>query len=184
MRTRSLITLTSLALALCVSAGFLLAQSQILSTEPVPVCDSSAFDESVTDVSPAQHIAAARLSRFAAVDILIDSQDKPLAAYQVTFSASRGDVLIVSIEGGEHAAFSDAPFYDPKAIQNERAILAGFSTNEAKDLPKGRTRVATVHVEIRGDIEPQYEWKLDAAATVGGETIPAKVAVQTPKGAL
>ena len=52
--------------------------------------------------------------RFVAVDIFVDSQDKSLAAYQLEFSVTNGVAKIVGIEGGEHPAFREAPFYDPK----------------------------------------------------------------------
>jgi hypothetical protein len=46
-------------------------------------------------------------TRFRAVDIFVDSTNKPLAAYQLEFTASAG-AKIVGIEGGEHAAFLPA----------------------------------------------------------------------------
>src|SRR5258708_11805614 len=67
-------------------------------------------------------------SRFCAVDIFVDSGSTPLAAYQLSFAVTNGLAKIVGIEGGEHAAFRQPPFYDPKAIQNEIAILASFNT--------------------------------------------------------
>ena len=74
-------------------------------------------------------------SRFGAVDIYVDSGSTPLAAYQLEFAATNGVAKIVGIEGGEHAAFRQPPFYDPKAIQHERVIIASFSTAPATDLP-------------------------------------------------
>src|SRR5512140_2968924 len=78
-------------------------------------------------------------SRFGAVDIYVDSGSTPLAAYQLEFTATNGVAKIVGIEGGEHTAFRQPPFYDPKAIQHERVILAGFSTADAAGLPIGKT---------------------------------------------
>jgi hypothetical protein len=93
--------------------------------------------------------------RFRAVDIFVDSKDKPLAAYQLEFSVTGADAKIVGIEGGEHAAFSTPPFYDPKAMQQERVIIAAFSTNAVSRLPQGRTRVATIHLQTRATSEPE-----------------------------
>ncbi len=107
---------------------------------------------------------------FHAVDIFVDSTNKPLAAYQVEFTASTG-AKIVGIEGGEHAAFKEAPFYDPKAIQHERVIIGAFSTAAADKLPTGKTRVATIHLQITGEQTPRYEVQIKAAATVGGKKI-------------
>src|SRR5438552_2611435 len=67
-------------------------------------------------------------SRFGAMDIFIDSGSTPLAAYQIEIAATNGLAKIVGIEGGEHPAFQQPPFYDPKAMQHDRVILAGFST--------------------------------------------------------
>ncbi len=91
-------------------------------------------------------------SGFVAIDIYIDSGNTPLAAYQFEFTA-RGTKL-VGVEGGEHAAFADAPYYDPAALadngnprQGERIIVAAFSTEH--DLPTGRIRVARLHLQVR-----------------------------------
>ena len=117
--------------------------------------------------------------RFEAVDIYIASGDKPLAAYQFEFSDPERRVTIVGIEGGEHAAFKKPPYYDPKALRNNRVIVAAFST--ASDLPAGRTRVATIMVQISGPNDADYDLKLTVAATADGSTIPATISLS--KGA-
>src|SRR5262245_59605150 len=73
--------------------------------------------------------------RFRAVDIYVDSGSAPLAAYQLEFSVTNQVAKIVGIEGGDHEAFREPPFYDPKAIQQERVILAAFSTQASEQLP-------------------------------------------------
>jgi hypothetical protein len=118
--------------------------------------------------------------RFAAADIYVDSKDKPLAAYQLEFSAPGGDVKITGIEGGEHAAFSRPPYYDPKAMQQERVIIAAFSTNKVDNLPAGKTRVATIHFQVRG-ATPEFQVKLAVAADAGGNKIPAEASAQERK---
>jgi hypothetical protein len=86
----------------------------------------------------AQQPAASDVAvRFLTVDIFVDTKDKPLAAYQIEFSATNTVAKIVGIEGGEHPAFRDAPYYDPKALQQERVILAAFSTEPDNRLPTG-----------------------------------------------
>ncbi len=109
--------------------------------------------------------------RFEAVDIVLDSGDLPLAAYQFEFAAETGQITIVGIEGGDHAAFKEPPYYDPAALRNNKVIIAAFST--AKDLPSGRTRVARIHVQVAGDVEPEYAVVLKVAASPDGERIPA-----------
>ena len=109
--------------------------------------------------------------RFQAVDIFIDSKETPLAAYQLEFLVKTGDAKVVGVEGGEHPAFKVAPFYDPKAIQHERVIIAAFNTTSGDKLPQGRTRVATIHLQVTGERNPDYAVKLEAAATLEGRKI-------------
>ena len=120
--------------------------------------------ERVREDAPAQ-------VRFEAVDVYVDSANAPLAAYQVEFTAETGTITIVGIEGGEHAAFSEPPYYDPKAMRANRAVIAAFSTRN--DLPRGKTRVARIHVQVTGDVEPEYIVALRIAASADGERIPA-----------
>ena len=125
--------------------------------------------------------------RFEAVDVFIDSKDRPLAAWQIELTAKPdrtdtgradtgvrpyNDVKIVGVEGGEHAAFKEPPYYDPAALNRNRVILAAFSTGQT--LPTGRTRVARVHVQASGT--PHYEVKLIVAASADGKEIQATVA--------
>jgi len=109
--------------------------------------------------------------RFLAVDIFVDSKGEPLAAYQLEFSATNGPVKIVGIEGGEHSAFREAPHYDPKAIQQDRGIIAAFSTEPHSKLPTGRTRVATIHIQVNAGMEPQFALNLQAAADPSGHRL-------------
>lgn len=116
---------------------------------------------------------AAPAVRFQAIDIYIDSRDQPLAAYQLEVTADRNVVKIAGIEGGEHPAFREAPYYDPRAIQRERVVIAAFKTGSADNLPKGRTRIATVHVQITGEARPDFNVHLSTAATLQGEKVSA-----------
>lgn len=113
--------------------------------------------------------------RFQAVEIFADSQAAALAAYQLEFTVTSGNAKIVGIEGGEHSAFAEAPFYDPKAIQHERVILAAFSTLSADKLPTGKTRVATIHLQISGTDEFKFETKLTTAASSDGNRIAVEI---------
>jgi hypothetical protein len=110
-------------------------------------------------------------SHFKAVDVFVDSGAQPLAAYQLDFSTTTGNARIVGIEGGEHPAFSQPPYYDPQAMQRERAVLAAFNTVAADKLPKGKTRVATIHVEVSGERSPKFDLKLHTAADANGQPI-------------
>jgi hypothetical protein len=113
--------------------------------------------------------------RFEALDVFVDSGDQPLAAWQVEVLADTRGIEIVGIEGGEHAAFQTPPFYDPRAMNQNRVILASFDTGD--DLPAGRSRVARVHVQVAGNGMCEYRTRLTAAATVDGQRIPATVSI-------
>jgi len=95
--------------------------------------------------------------RFAPVHIYLDSGDKPLAAYQFELKATTGRIKIVGVEGGEHAAFKEAPYYDPAALAKDRIIIAAFNTG--RDLP-------------------QYELDLTVAADADGRKLPAKLSLE------
>lgn len=112
--------------------------------------------------------------RFAPLHIYVDSGSRPLAAYQFELKAAAGQVKIVGVEGGEHKAFEEPPYYDKAALyKSNRIIIAAFNTGH--ELPKGRTRIATIHLQITGDIEPDYELNLTVAADADGKEIPANI---------
>jgi len=119
------------------------------------------------------HVSIEPKVRFAPVEIYLDSGDGALAAYQFELKATTGTIKIVGVEGGEHAAFQEAPYYDPAALQRNRIIIAAFNTGS--DLPRGRTRIATVHLQIIGEAEPEYELSLTVAADANGQELPAKL---------
>lgn len=111
--------------------------------------------------------------RFAPLHIYLDSGDKPLAAFQFELKAVAGQIKIVGVESGEHTAFKEPPYYDPAALANDRIIIAAFNTGS--DLPTGRTRITTIHLQIIGDIEPEYELDLTVTADADGDRTPAKI---------
>ncbi len=120
-------------------------------------------------------------SRFGAVDIFVDSGSTPLAAYQIEFAVTNGVAKIVGIEGGDSGVFHEPPYYDPKAIQGERVIIASFSTAASTNLPTGKVRVATIHLQTSGDDQPQYELKLDTAGDAQAQKIPAQASFEERK---
>ncbi len=122
-------------------------------------------------------------TRFCVVDIYVHSRTTPLAAYQLQFAVTNGAAKIIGIEGGEHPAFREPPFYDPKAMQHERVIIAAFNTGSADQLPSGKTRVATIHLQISAS-EPgplQCELKLQAVGNAEGVRINAAASFQERK---
>ena len=124
-----------------------------------------------------QEITTVRPSvRFAPLHIYLDSGNQPLAAFQFELKATAGQIKIVGVEGGQHKAFKEAPYYDPVALANDRIIIAAFNTG--RELPTGRTRIATIHLQIIGDAEPDYELKLTVAADADAKEIPAKISFE------
>jgi len=114
--------------------------------------------------------------RFAPLHIYIDSGNNSLAAYQFELKATAGQIKIVGVEGGRHEAFKEAPYYDKAALAKDRIIIAAFSTGS--DLPKGRTRIATIHLQIAGETEPEYELKLAVAGDADGKEIHAEISFE------
>jgi hypothetical protein len=110
---------------------------------------------------------------FVPCHIYLDSGEHPLAAYQFELKIKRGDVKIVGVEGGEHPAFGDAPYYDPAALSRNRIIIAAFNT--AESLPTGRTRIATLHLQVTGEVVPDYESVLTVSADAEGKSIPTTI---------
>lgn len=120
--------------------------------------------------------------RFEAIDVFIDSGDQPLAAWQLELSCHTKDVEIVGIEGGEHPAFKEPPFCDPRAMNNNRVILGAFSTDSDEQLPSGRSRVARVHVQITGPGERLWYTELTTAASSNGRKIQGELSISKAQG--
>ena len=135
----------------------------VIGTEPVVQADASvAADEEVVYFVP--------------VGVYVDSGDKGLGVYQIEIKAIQGNVKIVGVEGGEHEAFKEPPYYDAAALKGGRIILATFSTQD--DLPTDRTKVATVHMQVTGDVLPEYEVIVNVVGDSAGQAIDAAVTVE------
>jgi len=114
--------------------------------------------------------------RFEAVEIYVDSGAAPLAAWQVELTEANGRMTVVGIENGVDKAFAEAPHYDRSAVEAgeaDRVIVAAYSLSPESALPRGRTRVTTVHVQITGAGEPHYHLRLVAAGDEAGHPIAA-----------
>jgi len=117
--------------------------------------------------------------RFTQVKIYIDSGKAALAAYQLELSIEAGDVEFVGIGNGEHQAFSEPAYYDPRTLKSGRLDLSAFHT--LKILPAGRTLVAQVQVMVRGDVKPSYQIKLQHAADNKGRNLKAVASIEEGK---
>ena len=113
--------------------------------------------------------------RFQPIEVWIDTGATTLAAYQVEIAATRGNVQIVGIEGGSHPLFKDPPFYDNRAMQNDRVIVADFSTAVVDQLPVGRVRLVTLHLQVTGSEPVEFVTELQAASDADGNAIDATV---------
>jgi hypothetical protein len=91
-----------------------------------------------------------------------------------------GGVEIVGIEGGEHPAFAEPPYYDTRAMNNNRVVLGAFNTGN--DLPTGRSRVARVHVQLRGPGDRLWHTELTTSASADGTKIPAEISIAKAQG--
>ena len=126
--------------------------------------------------APSEAVNEQRPTRFVPLHIYLDCGEHELAAYQFELKVTCGDVKIVGVEGGEHPAFSNPPYYDPQALTEGRIIVAAFSTDTV--LPSGRLRIATLHLQITGDVEPDYDLTLTISADAQGKSIPATITFQ------
>jgi len=118
---------------------------------------------------------------FTTVDVFVVS-DTPVAAWQVELTERRGAMQIVGIERGDNPTFRDPPFYDRVALERsttDRIVLASFSLSDAAQLPRGKVRVARVHVRATGAAQPDYEARLVAAGTADGRPIDAQLSLET-----
>jgi len=114
--------------------------------------------------------------RFETLEIYVDAGSHPLAAWQFEFRVAAGDAEVVGVEGGEPPAFAEAPYYDPSALRGGYLIVAAFQAND--EVPTGRTRVATLHLMVRGDREPRYDVSLVVASDPDGNSYDAVLSVE------
>jgi hypothetical protein len=138
----------------------------------------------LADAQPPAVVAQPPAVRFAAVDVYIDSSE-PLAAWQFELEESSGSMKVVGIENGDSSAFAGTPHYDRDAVAQDRAeriVVADYSLAARDELPRGQTRVATVHVRLTGGRMPDFRLQLIAAGDVEGRSIPAEIGFEFQDG--
>ena len=119
---------------------------------------------------------APQASRFTYVDIMIDPKGQMLAAWQFEFATEVGTISLVGVEAGDVPAYAKRPpYYDPAALAGHRIIVGDYSLDP--NLPKTKTRVARLMLEVRGDARPQYVTRVMAAANSDGKTIPVELSL-------
>ena len=114
--------------------------------------------------------------QFFKVDVYLDPAPAELAAWQIEVRDTAGVAELVSVEGGEHPAFAEAPSYDPKAIEQHRIVLAAYQLELGG--PKTRTRVATLHFAQELVGQPDFVAELIAATDADGRRIDARVEIE------
>ena len=120
--------------------------------------------------------------QFAALDIYLETTE-PLAVWQFELRESSGMMRVVGVENGDSAAFGGPPYYDLGAVSEgaaDRIIVAHYSMSPADELPTGRSRIATVHVQLGGSADPDYLLNLMAVGGADGEPIQASIDFDTP----
>ena len=105
-------------------------------------------------------------ARFVALDVYVDSGEKPLAAWQFELACG---AKIVALEG----AAGTPPYYDPAALQGGRIVVASFTTEP--NPPRGRVLVARLHMQETGSVE--YAPRLVVAGAPGGARIDARIEI-------
>lgn len=127
---------------------------------------------------------AAQQVRFATVDVYLDTS-APLAAWQFELTEANGLMTVVGVENGQSQVFGVAPYYDLEAVSRggaDRIVVADFSLAGESSLPRGTTRIATVHVQLTGSAEPDYRVRLIAAGDAAGRAIDAAISLQAGNG--
>ena len=127
---------------------------------------------------PAAAGSAGEEIRFVPVEIILDSPE-PVAAWQFELADRNESMKVVGVENGDSDVFARAPYYDRGAIVRgdaERIVVADYSLAEESRLPRGRIRVATVHLMIEG--EADFELTLVTATTSDGRPIDASISQQ------
>jgi hypothetical protein len=114
--------------------------------------------------------AAAEGWRFVAADVFVDSGREQMVAYQVEVSYDRARVKVLGLEGGEPRGFKGAPHYDPAGMTGGRIVIAAFTTDDA-GAPRGRSRIARLHLHVRGESFPKLGLRPVTAARPGGKKI-------------
>lgn len=117
-----------------------------------------------------EEITAQTGVRFKTANLVINTNNKPLAAYQVELLYDKERVTIVGLEGGAIDGFDEPPFYDRIGMEGGRIILAAFILDDSK-APQGKICVSRIHLRV-ADAQPiVLSARVITAAKPGGDSI-------------
>lgn len=179
----SLASATLACAALAASLGFVKSAGHEGAVPTQAAKADQAAQSATTEAKPAAKAADSGV-RFESVDVFVDSGESPLSAYQFELQAPPRDgfdAVIVGIEGGEHAAYASPPYYDPAALQQQRVVIAAFSVASEERLPRGRVRVARLHMQLR-PVAVLADKSAKPGATGAGAPVPG-AAPEAPEAA-
>ena len=114
--------------------------------------------------------------KFVPIDIIIDSANAPMAAYQVLVKYDAAKIIIVGVEGGSPNGFGQAPFFDQLGLQGGRIIIGAFVAQDNL-ATMGKVRVARLHLRVIGDnpeIAAITSIQVMTAIGPGGKLLPVK----------
>ncbi len=117
-----------------------------------------------------EETAAKKSVRFKTANLVINTDSKPLAAYQVELLYDKERVTIVGLEGGAVDGFDEPPFYDRMGMEGGRIILAAFISDDSK-APQGEICVSRIHLRVAGTQPIVLSARVITAAKPGGDPI-------------
>jgi hypothetical protein len=92
---------------------------------------------------------------------------------------------VVGVEQGESPAFERVPYYDREAVRRgaaDRIIVADYSLADADKLPRGKSRIATIHLMLSGESDADFNLQLVTATTYDGEAMDARISLAVRTG--
>lgn len=127
---------------------------------------------------------------FLAIDIQLPAKEaNQLEAFQLEIFQlnSTDSYQLVGVEGGEVFGFEEPPYYDPKAINGQRVILAaiksdakGANENQSSSEVSGTQRLVRLHWVGSVPLKSPDEFKIKRAMFLGssGSVIQAELQIQ------
>ena len=117
-------------------------------------------------------------TRFVTVDLMVDSENAKVAAWQCELRYDKEKISIVGIEGND--LDKTPPRYDSQGLKSGRIKLAHFQVDESK-LGKGKFRLARLHLMVKGDLVPGMKLISKLTADPAGNTFSGRIFIVEKK---